>query len=370
MKKIIITAILLLLFALPVSAQDDLYRDQLENSGAKELEELLPQGAGDILDELEIDMTDRDMADKITVQSIFSLLADFIKSGGKVPARTGLAVLALIIITAALSSLEAGGDISDTAELVCTAAVAVSLLIPAYNLIGSTASAMKGASVFMTGFVPVFAGIVTMSGSVGTSAASSATLLAAAQGISWFSAFGVVPVMCAYLAVSSCCAVSPLMGRTGIGESVKRLAMWVLSLILTVFSGVMSLQTMLSGAADGMALRTGKFLIGSIIPVGGSAIGEAASTLVGSMGVLKNTVGIYAAIAVGACVIPLCVELLLYRFWLFVAGTAAQLFGQARITSVIKAADSVLSVMVSLILFTAALFIICIIIVVKAGGGA
>ena len=68
--------------------------------------------------------------------------------------------------------------------------------------------------------------------------------------------------------------------------------------------------------------------------------------------------------------LPLCIQLLLYRLWLFAAGTAANLFSQARISSVIKAADSVLSVMVSLILFTAALFIICIIIVVKAGGGA
>ena len=367
MKKIIVTAILILVFALPVCAQENLYQNQLENSGAKELEKILPEGAKDIFDDLEIDIKNPNIADKITVQSIFKIISNFIKNGGKIPARTGLCVLALIIIAAAFSSLGAGGEISETAELACTAAVAVSLLIPVYNFVGSTASAMKGAGVFMTGFVPIFAGIVTMSGAVGTSTVSSVTLLAAAQGLTWFSAFGVVPVMCAYLAVSGCCAVSPLMGKTGISESVKKLAMWVLSLILTVFSGVMSLQTMLSGAADSMALRTGKFLIGSALPLGGSAIGEAVSTLVGSMGVLKNTVGIYAIMAVAVCVIPLCIELLLYRFWLFVSGSAAALFGQTRITSVIKAADSVLSVLVSLILFTAALFIICIIIVVKAG---
>ena len=80
MKKIIITFLLLLLFALPVSAEDNIYSNQLENSGAKELEELLPDGAEDILDDLEIDITDPDMADKITLKSIFSVLWDFIKS--------------------------------------------------------------------------------------------------------------------------------------------------------------------------------------------------------------------------------------------------------------------------------------------------
>lgn len=370
MKKIIITVILLLLMAIPVSAQDSLYNEQLENSGAKELEELLPEEARDILGSLQIDIADNDMGDKISVKGVFSFLWEQIKQGGKAPARTGLTAISLMVITAALCSLKTGGEISEATELVCTVAVAVSLLIPLYKLIQSTAEAMKGSCVFMTGFIPVFGGIVTASGKAGTSVAASATLMAAAQGISWFASFGVVPVMCAYLAVSSCCAVSPLMGRTGIGESVKKLAMWALSLILMLFTGVISLQTMLSGASDSMLLRTGKFLIGSALPLGGSAIGEAASTLIGSFGVLKSSVGIYAAIAVAVCVIPLCIQLLLYRLWLFAAGTASQLFGQGRISSVIKAADSVLSVMVSLILFTALLFIICIIIVVKAGGTA
>lgn len=370
MKKIIITLLLLLLFSLPAYAQDDIYQNQLELSGAQEIKELLPRDAADILDSLEIDITDPKMAEKITVKGIFAHIGEFIKSGGTAPAKTGLSVLAVIIITASLSCIRREGELSTATELVCTAAVAGALLVPLYSLIQSTASAMKGVGVFMTGFVPVFAGIVTLSGNVSTSTLSAATLLSAAQGLSWFAAFGVVPVMCAYLAVSSCCAVSPLMGAAGLSESIKKLAMWILSLIVTLFSGIMSLQTTLSGAADGVALRTGKFLIGSAFPVGGAALSEAAGTLAGSMGVLKNTAGIYAVLGVAACVLPLCIQLLLYRLWLFAAGTAANLFSQARISSVIKAADSVLSVMVSLILFTAALFIICIIIVVKAGGGA
>lgn len=368
MKRIILIGILLLLFSVPVCAEENTDGAQLQLPDMQEIEELLPTDAADILNEMGIDINDPDMGKKLTVSGIFSHILEFAKTGGKAPAKTGICVLGIIILTAALSCIKGESGISSATQLVCTAAVAGAVLVPLYSLIESTASAIKGAGVFMNGFVPVFAGIVTLSGKVTTSTLSSATLLAAAQGLSYFAAFGVVPLMCAYLALSCCCAVSPLMAATGLHESVKKLAMWILSLIITLFTGVMSIQTMLSGASDTMAMRTGKFLIGSLIPLGGPALSEAASTLVGSADVLKSTVGIYAVIAVCACVLPLVIQLLLYRLWLFVADIAAGLFSGGSIKAVVKAADSVLSVLISLVLFTASLFIICVLIVVKAGG--
>ena len=370
MKKIILIAILIILFSLPVCAQENSGDAPLTLPDTHALEELLPSDAVGILDEMEIDINDPDMGKKLTVGGIFSHIIDFVKTGGKAPAKTGLCVLGIIILTAALSCIRGEGEISGATQTVCTAAVAGAVLMPLYSLIESTAAAIKGTGVFMNGFVPVFAGIVTLSGKVTTSTLSSATLLAAVQGLSYFASFGVIPLMCAYLALSCCCSVSPLMAATGLYESVKKLAMWILSLIITLFTGVMSIQTMLSGASDTMAMRTGKFLIGSLIPLGGPALSEAASTLVGSADVLKSTAGIYAVIAVCACVLPLVIQLLLYRLWLFVADIAAGLFAQGSVRAVVKAADSVLSVLISLVLFTAALFIICVLIVVKAGGKA
>ena len=368
MKRIILIGILLIIFAVPVYAQENTGTAELVLNNVQELEELLPTEAAELLSELEIDINDPNMSKRLTVKGIFSHILQFLKTGGKAPAKTGICILGIIILTAALSCIRGSGEISEATQLVCTAAVAGAVLVPLYSLIESTASAIKGAGVFMNGFVPVFAGIVTLSGKVTTSTLSSATLLAAAQGLSYFAAFGVVPLMCAYLALSCCCSISPLMAATGISESVKKLAMWILSLILTLFTGVMSLQTMLSGASDSMTMKTGKFLIGSLIPLGGPALSEAASTLVGSADVLKHTAGIYAVIAVCACILPLTIQLLLYRLWLFIADIAAGLFSQERTRSVVKAADSVLSVMISLVLFAAALFIICVLIVVKAGG--
>jgi len=368
MKKIILILILLLLFSLPVCAEESTGSAQLRLPNTHELNELLPTDAAEILNEAEIDINDPDMVKRITVRGVFSHIVEFIKTGGKAPAKTGVCILGIIILTAALSCIRGEGEISAATQTVCTAAVAGAVLLPLYSLIESTASAIKGTGIFMNGFVPVFAGIVTLSGNVTTSTLSSATLLAAAQGLSYFASFGVVPLMCAYLALSCCCSVSPLMAATGLSESVKKLAMWILSLIITLFTGVMSIQTMLSGASDSMAMRTGKFLIGSLIPLGGPALSEAASTLVGSADVLKHTAGIYAVIAVCACVLPLVIQLLLYRLWLFVSDIAAGLFSVGPIRTVVKAADSVLSVLISLVLFTAALFIICVLIVVKAGG--
>ena len=226
---------------------------------------------------------------------------------------------------------------------------------------------MKGLSVFMLGFIPVFAVIVAASGGAVTSASMSTLLLTAAQGVSYISSFAVLPLMGGYLAVSIGSSVSPLMQRSGIAETVKKLALWITAFISTVFAGILSIQTAVNSSADTLTAKTARFIIGSSVPVAGGVLSEALGTVLSSVTLLKSSIGIYGAVACAAILLPLITELLIWRAVLIITAGAAGLFSLPQISGLLKAVDSMMSVLLGIILTVGAVFIISLAVVVSAG---
>lgn len=368
MKKLILFFILIMVFALPVSASENVIFEQAERSGANSLEEALPEETRELMKEFGAKNSHNLSPELFTPQNIFSHVFSFLKDGAKAPAKTGITALVLIILFGAFTGFKREGEVYDTAELVLTVAVALSVLSPLFSVIQSVSSALKGASVFLFSFIPVFAVIITATGAVTTGTTASATLMFAAQCVSAFATFGVIPLSSSFLSLSLCSSVSTLNVAGDIGQTVKKAAMWALAFVLTIFSGVLALQTTLSGAGDTLAIRTGKFVIGTLVPVVGGALSEAFSTLCGSAELLKGSVAVYGIVAVCLCLLPVIVELLLYRFWLFVCSFAAGVFSQSKTKAVIIAADSVISILVSILLFTTVTFVLCLLIITKAVG--
>ena len=78
----------------------------------------------------------------------------------------------------------------------------------------------------------------------------------------------------------------------------------------------------------------------------------------GSVGLLKSSVGMFAVVAIAAVVLPVVIEMLIWRLVLFGLETVSELLGTQMKTDILRAADSVLAVLIGVMLFVAALFII------------
>ena len=99
------------------------------------------------------------------------------------------------------------------------------VLMPLFSLIQSCSEAVKGISTLMLGFVPVYAGILTVGGQGITASGMSFLLLAAAGAVSNFSSFVIVPLMSCYLGVGLAGSVMPTGGTNRLGESIKKAAL-------------------------------------------------------------------------------------------------------------------------------------------------
>ena len=219
----------------------------------------------------------------------------------------------------------------------------------------------------MLSFIPVFAVIVAASGAPVTSASSSGLLLLATQAVSYFSSFVILPLMGGYLALSISSSVSPLINRSGIAEGIKKIAVWVLSAVSAVFVGILGVQTAVNSAADNLSVKTAKFILGTAVPVAGTALSEAVNTVTASMGLLKSSVGIYGTVAAAAIFLPLIIELLMWRAVLIVTGAVSELMSLPKISSLLKAVDVMISLLVGIMLLTLTVFIISLTVVVTFG---
>lgn len=365
MKKIIVFIILTCFLCMPVCA-DDNYITQYENVGADKLADNLDEQTREFFEENGIDAKDYTWVNQLTIGSVFEHIWRFITSGIRAPIKTGVLVASIIFLSAALTAF---GTAPRFETAIYAAVLSISALIATdiWQSVSAAVNAVKGTSSFMLSFVPIFASILALSGKTVTAPAMSALLLGATEVVSFVASFAVLPLMGGYLALSISSGVSPLLNSSGIVESVKKISMWILSLLGTLFIGILGIQTAVNSAADSVTLRTAKFILGTSVPVAGGVLSEAVSTISASMGLLRSSVGIYGVAALILMLLPIVTELILWRCMLMLNISLGELFSLPKITGILRAVDSMLSVLLGVVLMVGGMFIISLTVVITAG---
>ncbi len=337
---------------------EEFYAEQYKNSGAQDLEDNLPDYAREYFEENGIDPSDYNWVNSLSAEGVFKHIFTFIASGAKAPLKAGAGIIAIILISAALGCVEIKSSAMTAAVFAAAAAAAAVIAVPVSSVINASVNALKGTGVFMLSFIPVFAVIVTASGAAVTAASMSALLLAAAEAVTYISGFAVLPLMGGYLAISLSASVSPAIKKSGIAETVKKLAFWIMAFVSVVFVGILGIQTSVNASADTLASKTARFIIGSSVPVAGGVLSEAINTVTASMGLLKSSIGIYGALACAVTLLPLVIELLIWRAVLLISSAVSELFSLGGIAGLLRAVDSMMAVLIGILLLVGAMFII------------
>ncbi len=367
-RKIIVFLTVFLLFLLPVSAENkDIYKEQYEQTVGEDINNGLPDETRVFLEQNNLVPDNSEWVFNITVQNVFTHIIDFLKSGLKTPFKSCLSILAIVLVSAAISSNEMGGSVAKITLYATVVSAAAIICVPVFSAVTAAANAMRGCTVFMTAFVPTFAVVVASSGAAATAVSMSALLLGATQVVNYISNFAVMPLMSGYLSISIASSVSPLIEKSGIADGIKKMSFWIMALLTTVFVGILSIQTAVGSSADTLTVKTAKFLIGSSVPVAGTALAEALTTVTASVGLLKSSVGIYGVVACVVIFLPLLAELFLWRLGLNVTAAVSDLFSVGKISALLRSVDSVISVLMGIILLTLAMFVISLAVVITIG---
>ncbi|MDD6174460.1 MAG: stage III sporulation protein AE [Firmicutes bacterium] len=362
----VLAAAMLLALPLVAVAQErndgeQIYREQLEASGAEDLPQQLPEETRELLQELGLADFSEDGIFRLNFENVLQQTAVLARQKASDPLRAALCVVGIIALCALLQSVKTSflnDEITQVFSVVCVLMTASVMVTPLVSLISGARDTALAAFAFLISFVPVYAGIMVANGQAVTAGAYSATTVAAAQGASGLLSAVVTPVLQMLLALAIVSAAAPRTNLQGIHSFLQKMVKWLLGIVMTVFVTVLSLQGAAGAAADSLTVRTAKFVIGSAVPVVGGALSDAYTSVRGYVGVLKSSVGAFGILAGGAIFLPLTVELMIWIAAAELCAAVGGLLDQKEIAGLLKAISAVLGLFLAVLLCCAALLII------------
>jgi stage III sporulation protein AE len=349
------------------------FQAQLDAVGADELLDNLPDDARALLDESGIDNMDYQQLLGLSPKGFFKTVWDLVLTRIRQPLSLFGSILGIIILCVLLDILKTTlweGTLSTVFSAVAILCVATAIAVPIIDCIHETASSIHACSNFILTFIPVFGSIITVSGQPVTATTYTAFLFAACQVISQIASSILVPLMKIYLAFCLVGSLSSEINVTAVANAIKAAVNWALGLLLTLFVGLLSLQTMVSSGSDGIAAKTAKFLIGTFVPVAGSAISEAFIATQGYMKLLKTTVGVFGIVVALMTFLPILLQTVIWYLTVNLSASVSEMLQIKHLASILKSCSATLGVLISMILCFALLIIIStsLILIVYTGG--
>jgi len=368
MKKsvFVICLVVFTIFSLSFSAFGEETGDTNNTFSLDELYEILDENTKEFLEENNIDIYDynsvKNLKSENVLKHIFMLFKDGISDK-----FSSLAVLIGIILLGAVISSFDNENIKDTVLVIGTAVFSLIIANDVWGSVSACVDAIRNTSKFMLSFIPILSVVTFMSGGTLSSAITSGMLVFIAQCVSFAFSYIVIPFMGVYLGITFVSSVCPFDTISEISESVKKITIWTLSLISTVFIGVLGIQTTINSQADSIGLKTVKFIIGTAIPIAGSSLAEATNTVYTSMSLMRSTVGIYGIIAISVMVIPIIIEILVWKAIFLITEFLSKILTLSKTASIIKSLSNAFSQLLTIVLFSFALFVISLGIVIAVG---
>lgn len=169
----------------------------------------------------------------------------------------------------------------------------------------------------MNAFIPAISAVYLSSGSVTSAAVSSsafAVLVTLAQNL----LSSLLPAVRIAFVLSAVSCMTGQKNAQAVAASLRSFAGFVCALSMSVFSFVFSLRLNVGNAADGAAMRTVQFAVGSFVPIVGGAVSESMTQLAASLSFIKTVCGTGAIICVVLLVVPTLVTLVLNRAVMFI----------------------------------------------------
>ena len=132
-------------------------------------------------------------------------------------------------------------------------------------------------------------------------------------------------------------------------DLIKGSLIWILKILLIIFTSYMSITGVVSGTTDLASLKTAKILFSSAVPVVGGILSDSSEAVLVSMGFIKNTAGIYGMLAVLSMFAGPFIRIGMHFLMLKVSAALCAVFGDKQISSLADSFSAAMSLLMAVI---------------------
>jgi stage III sporulation protein AE len=279
-------------------------------------------------------------------------------------------LIILAIICAILQNVQNAfeeGTVSKIAYAVCYLVV-ISLAISSFTIavnIGRETIQVMGD--FMKVILPILLTLLASMGSITSAAILHPILIASISVISMVIQNIIFPLIFFSVILSIVTNISDKFEVTKLAGLLKTTSLGLLGLVLSAFLGVIVVHGIAGSVADGVTLRTAKYVTGTFVPIVGGMFSDALEAVVGASLLLKNSIGIIGVLIIFAlCLFPV-IKILSLVIIYKLSAAIIQPLGNGKIVECLNTMGNSLTLVFAAVASVGLMFFFVIAIVVGAG---
>lgn len=353
-KRILLLACLVLVFVclFPCCASAQEVSGVYEKSGAGELYDALDGETQDLLSQAgaEDGLWEGDSG-----EALLDTFSKLLREKLAAPVKGLAALLGVVILCRLAGCFEEEGDFSLLAGTLACAGI---LTAPLLELIQASEEVVESACVFLGASVPVYSALLVASGNTVVGGSYSFLTLLVGSVIPAISSALLMPLLHVFLMLS---LATSLCGAKfdRLLSSLYGFTKWLLVLAVTLFTGILSVQTVINAQADAATGKTVKLIASSAIPIVGGAFGDAVAAIQSSVQIVKSGVGAFGILAAICVFAPTMIQASLWMGVCLLGQVAADLFDTPRLGSLFGACASVTRMILAILVSVCAVAVVC-----------
>lgn len=218
-------------------------------------------------------------------------------------------IIILSVFCALLQNLHKGFENESIGKLAYSACyvVIVILAIGSFTLVSKLCIETIDKMInFMQSLLPTLITLLLTVGGITSSALFQPIIYTSLTFIATIIKLTVIPMVMLSAALSIVSNISDKVRISKLASLVRGVSVGLLGVMLTIFTGIISVQGLAASSLDGLAAKTAKFAVDSFVPIIGDFLSEAFDTVISCSLLIKNGISIVGLIILLLiCLLPL-----------------------------------------------------------------
>lgn len=286
----------------------------------------------------------------------------------KVSINIMVCVLIVIIIHSIFKSIVESLGNSSASQMVYIIQylVIVTITINSFvSILEITRNSINDLVNFMNLLIPIFVSLMLVTGNLVTTTMAQPILIFMVSFIGNFINNFLIPLLLISISISIVSNISDKVEISRISNFLKSGIIWILGIILTIFTCTLSIEGTLSSSVDGLTSKTAKAAVSNFIPVVGKIMGDTVETVIGCGNILKNSVGIIGVIIIiGIVAIPI-IKIVFLMLSFKMTSAVCEIIADSKIVKLIDNIADSYKILLAILISISIMFIVGITIVIK-----
>ncbi len=324
------------------------------------------QQLDEIVEEYNLDIS---LYDNFSFDNAVEYIVNVVKEKIESPFELTIKLIAIVFLYSIAKSVYSDNTSDSIYDNICILIMFTNLLSPLKEIIGIVSNNFFSMKNFMAAFLPVYSGISFASGEFLTSTVYTGLLLTSVIFVSNICITFILPSIEVYFAIAVSDALSTFISLKSLGEFYIKSVKTLMKAAVSVICFMLTLQTTINHGKDTLAVKAGKLISGSTIPVIGSALQDAIGSVYAGMEAIKGYAGAIGLSAIAAMFLPSLIVLAIYWLCTNFVHISADIFDATSLKKCVSGFIQVIELLIAVVILFMVMMIFSITIMISITNG-